>query len=123
MKRITIYLCGLLIGLVSMGYAGDGVRKFHGEISDSQCALNVHSTTHSHTEVLNSKGMGGTAANCATKCVKQMGGEFVLVAGKDVYRLDDQAAAEKFAGLKVDVSGTLDAKTKTIHVVTAELGK
>lgn len=123
MTRVTAYLCGSLFCLASLCNAADSARKFHGEISDSQCALNVHSTTHSHQEVLNSKGMGGTAANCATKCVKQMGGEYVLVAGRDVYRLDNQAEAEKFAGQKVDISGTLDAKAKTIHMVKTEPGK
>ena len=35
---------------------------FHGEIGDTQCALNVHSMTRSHTEMLKSKKMGGTPA-------------------------------------------------------------
>jgi hypothetical protein len=30
---------------------------FHGEISDSQCALNVHSLTNSHEEMLKSKSL------------------------------------------------------------------
>ena len=36
--------------------------------------------------------------------------------GKNVYALSDQQTPEKFAGQKVKVVGTLDAKTRTIHV-------
>src|SRR5450432_3705348 len=105
-------------------HAADTVRTFRGEVSDSQCAMNVHSLTHSHQEMLKSKGeMGGTSAQCAMHCAKQMGGEFVLAAGKEVYHLDNQAEAERFAGQRVRISGTLDAKAKTIHVVKTESEK
>jgi hypothetical protein len=118
-KRSAVYLMSSALLLSSMSYAGEGVRTFRGEISDSQCAMNVHSLTHSHQEMLKSKGlMGGTSADCANRCAKQMGGEFVLAAGKEVYHLDNQADSEKFAGQRVKISGTLDAKTKTIHVAT-----
>ncbi len=120
MKRRLAYLTSSMLCLASLSYAGAGVKTFRGEISDSQCAMNVHSLTHSHQEMLKSKGMGGTSAMCATHCAKQMGGEFVLAAGKEIYRLDNQAEAEKFAGRRVKISGTLDAKTKTIHMVKAE---
>jgi hypothetical protein len=38
----------------------------------------------------------------------------------DVYRLDDQAYAERFAGMKVRITGTLDEKKQTLHVLTIE---
>ena len=63
-------------------------RVFHGEISDSQCALNVHSLTRSHQEMLKSKSMGGTANTCSVYCIEHLGGYLVLSAGNDVYRLD-----------------------------------
>jgi hypothetical protein len=47
----------------------------------------------------------------------------VLVSKEDVYRLDDQVNAEKFAGIKVKAVGTLDAKTKTLHVAKIEADK
>jgi hypothetical protein len=123
-KRNAVYLMSSVLSIASLSYAGETVRTFRGEISDSQCAMNVHSLTHSHQEMLKSKGLiGGTSADCANRCAKQMGGEFVLAAGKEVYHLDNQAEAERFAGQKVKISGTLDAKAKTIHVVTTELGK
>jgi len=40
----------------------------------------------------------------------------VLLAGKTVYNLSNQQLPEKFAGRKVRVTGTLDAKTRTITV-------
>jgi len=114
-------LVSSVLGLITLSYAGEVMRTFRGEVSDSQCAMNVHSLTHSHQEMLKSKGlMGGTSAQCAMQCAKQMGGEFVLSAGKEVYRLDNQAEAEKFAGQRVKISGSLDAKTKTIHMVKTD---
>ena len=121
MKKSAVYLMSSVIGIASLSYAGEAVRTFRGEISDSQCAMNVHSLTHSHQEMLKSKGlMGGTSAECATHCAKKMGGEFVLAVGKEVYHLDNQAEAEKFAGQRVKISGTLDAKAKIIHLVKTE---
>jgi hypothetical protein len=97
--------------------AGDERRTFVGEISDSQCALNVHSLTRSHQEMLKSKSMGGSAAECATYCVKYLGGDYVLSSATDVYRLDDQDDAAKFAGQTVKLVGVLGLKN-TIHVLS-----
>jgi hypothetical protein len=96
-------------------------KVFRGEVSDSQCALNVHSLTRSHQEMLKSKSMGGTASSCSLYCIKNLGGELVLAAGKTVYRLDKQDAAREFVGEKARITGTLDPKTKTIHVEKIEL--
>ena len=96
-------------------------RVFRGEVSDSQCALNVHSLTRSHQEMLKSKSMGGTSTSCSLYSIKNLGGEFVLAAGKTVYRLDKQDAVREFAGQKARITGTLDPKTKTIHVEKVEI--
>ncbi len=61
--------------------------------------------------------MGGTPTNCTNYCIKYLGGDYVLAVGDLVYRLDDQEKPASFAGLKVKVTGTLNAKSKTIHVV------
>jgi len=63
-------------------------------------------------------------SKCVTECVR-MGAKYALYDGKDVYILSDQKASGKFAGAKVTVAGTLDAKTKTIQVtsITAATGK
>jgi hypothetical protein len=92
-----------------------------GAISDSQCAFNVHSDSRSH-EWMEKKGVEGAKddKSCTLRCVKEMGGKFVLVTKKDVFRLDDETLAEKFAGAKVKVTGTLDAKSQTLHVLKIE---
>ena len=41
---------------------------------------------------------------------------YVLFDGKAAYTLSDQKTPEKFAGKKVTVKGTLNAKTNTIQV-------
>jgi hypothetical protein len=41
---------------------------------------------------------------------------YVLYDGKQTYTLSDQKAPEKLAGRRVTVTGTLDAKSKTIRV-------
>jgi len=117
MKKIKMGAAVVLLAMAAFSYAADEqVRTFRGEIADNQCALNIHSLTHSHQEMLKSKSMGGDSSSCAQYCVRYLGGSFVLSSKKDVYRLDDQGSVEKFAGKRVKISGTLDAKTKTIHV-------
>ena len=61
--------------------------------------------------------------SCTQHCVKDMGGSYVLVVKKDVYKLDDQVKAEQFAGKKVKINGTLDADTHTVHVFDMEEDK
>jgi hypothetical protein len=96
-------------------------RTFHGEVSDSQCALNVHSLTRSHQEMLKSKSMGGTANTCAVYCIEHLGGYMVLSSGKEVYRLDRADLVHGFEGRRVVVTGTLDAKANQIHVLKIDL--
>ena len=97
--------------------AAEDSRTFQGEISDSQCALNIHSLTRSHQEMLKSKSMGGTPAECSLYCIQHMGGHLVLSAKKDVYHLDNQELATGFVGQKVKLTGILDSRTHTIHVL------
>lgn len=110
----------LVLFLASVVGAEDEVRTFRGEIADSQCAFNVHSLTRSHREMLKSKSMGGTSASCALYCVRYLGGDFVLSASKEVYRLDNQEEARKFVGAKVKLTGALAPKSDTIHVIKIE---
>ena len=96
----------------------------HGAIEDSQCAFNVHSNARSH-EWMITKGVEGATddKSCTLHCVKNMGGNFVLVVKNDVYRLDDQGLAEKFAGAKVRATGIVDSKTHTLHIQKMEEDK
>ena len=86
--------------------AAPGKRKFTGIVTDSMCATADHSRMR----------MGPTDAECTIACITAHGALYVLYDGKEVYGLSDQQTPEKFAGKKVSVTGTLDAKTKTIQV-------
>ncbi len=99
----------------------DGSVVLHGAIADSQCAFNVHSNARSH-EWMIKKGVPGAtdAKSCTLHCTKDMGGNFVLVVKDDVYRLDDQAQAEVFAGKNVKATGTVEAKGHTLRVLKIE---
>jgi hypothetical protein len=120
MSRITILNLITLLALafsVSTG-AQQQAEVFHGEISDSQCALNVHSLTRSHEEMLKSKSgaAGQTPASCSLYCVARLGGQFVLSSKNYVYHLDNQEMAKPLVGEKVKIRGILDPKTEIIHV-------
>ena len=98
----------LILGLLAIGRwpRHQGKRTFTGTITDSMCANADHSPMR----------MGPTDAECTVACVTAHGATYVLYDGKEVYTLSDQQTPEKFAGQKVTVTGTLDAKTKTIQV-------
>ena len=83
-----------------------GKQKFTGAITDSMCAKADHSRMR----------MGPTDAECTIACVSVHDAMYVLFDGKEVYTLSDQQTPEKFAGKKVTVTGTLDARTRTIKV-------
>src|SRR5215510_4624140 len=83
-----------------------GKRQFTGTITDGMCPKADHSRMR----------MGSTDAECTIACVDAHGSAFVLYDGKEVYALSDQQTAEKFAGKTVTVTGTLDAKNKSIRV-------
>lgn len=113
----AIMLCAVGMFMVASTLHGQNSRVFHGEVSDSQCALNVHSLTRSHQEMLKSKSMGGTANTCSVYCIEHMGGYLVLSSGKDVYRLDRSDLVHGFEGRRVVITGVLDTKLNQIHVL------
>ncbi len=119
MKRPFFYCAVILLALAST--FAQNAQTFHGEVSDSQCALNVHSLTRSHQEMLKSKSMGGTANTCAVYCIEHLGGYLVLSAGRNVYRLDRSDLVHGFEGRRVVVSGILDTKMNQIHVLKIDL--
>ena len=86
--------------------AAQGKQKFTGIITDGMCPAGDHSRMK----------MGSTNAECTIACVDAHGALFVLYDGKELFTLSDQRTPEKFAGQKVTVTGTLNAKTKTIQV-------
>lgn len=118
-RFIMLWALGVLAMATAAG--GENTQTFRGEVSDSQCALNVHSLTRSHQEMLKSKSMGGTANTCAVYCIEHLGGYLVLSAGKNVYRLDRADLVHGFEGRKVVVTGVLDGKLNQIHVLKIDL--
>jgi Protein of unknown function (DUF5818) len=122
LKRLIFYfLCSALLFALALVPGAVGEEEFTGMIADSQCAMNVHSLSQSHKEMLQSKEAGTTDADCVWYCVSQRGGRFVLQNKSKIYKLDKQDIGRKFAGSKVRVTGTLDPKTNTIHVMSIEL--
>ena len=94
-------------------FAGQGKQTFIGIITDDMC----EKADHSHMR------MGATDAECTIACISEHGAAYVLYDGKDVYKLSDQRIPEEFAGKKVTVTGSLDAKTKTIRVDSIRAAK
>jgi hypothetical protein len=124
MSRITILNLVVVLALVFCVNTGaQQTTVFRGEISDSQCALNVHSLTRSHEEMLKSKSgaAGQTPVSCSLYCVAHLGGQFVLSSKSYVYHLDNQDMAKPFVGEKVKLRGILDPKTEIIHVEAIDL--
>ena len=121
-KRFILFLAviALTSALVPLS-RGAGDKTFTGYITDSQCALNVHSLSGSHKEMLQSKSVGSTPADCVWYCVKQRGGRFVLQEKSKVYKLDDQSLSQDLVAKKVTITGTLDTQTNTIHIRKIEI--
>jgi len=86
--------------------APPAAQMFTGTITDSMCANADHSSMR----------MGPTDGECAVACVEEHDATFVLYDGKETYALSDQRTLAKFAGRRVRVRGTLDARTRTIQV-------
>ena len=101
MKRLLV--CAFGVAVLS---AAPGTQTFTGVVTDDNCP----NGDHSHMR------MGTTDAECAVACNDAHGASYVLFDGQNAYTLSDQRTPEKFAGKKVKVVGTLDAKTKTIAV-------
>jgi hypothetical protein len=66
--------------------------------------------------------MEPTDAACAIACAEHQAA-LVLYDGKDVYALNDQKNAQKFAARRATVVGVLDARTKTIQMTSIALAK
>ena len=86
-------------------------RTFSGDIMDSQCAK-----VGSHDKMMEQEG-AKSSQECTRHCIKA-GSKYVLYDSgtKTVYQLDDQKAPEQYAGQAVNITGTLDDATKTIHI-------
>jgi hypothetical protein len=90
---------------VAMLAAAPAKQTFTGIITDDNCPNANHSRMQ----------MGPTDAECAIACINAHGAMYGLYDGKNFYALSDQKTPQKFAGRKVNVTGTLDTKTRTIQ--------
>ncbi len=121
MKKMSL---GLIAILAAATLAFGAPRKasasktFSGEIYDSACAKQG-----SHEMMEKMEGISD-AKTCTIKCV-EMGSKYVLYDApkKIIYQLDDQTKPKEFAGQKVNVTGSYDKATKTIHVENIEAAK
>jgi hypothetical protein len=105
----AILLLPLLVALAS----AQKPQTFTGTISDSMCARADHSKMK----------MGSNDAECTIACAESHGAPYVLFDGKMSYTLKGKTELKKFAGQKVQVTGTLDAKTSTIQVDSVNAAK
>ena len=98
----------VLAGLLLLGTLSAAQEKqtFTGIVTDDMCPTGDHARMQ----------MGPTDAECAKACISAHGAAYVLYDGKSAYVLSDPKRPEPFAGQKVRVVGTLDAKTKVIRV-------
>jgi len=109
MKKLIMSIGACM--LLASGFATANDTTFSGEIMDGACAKGG-----GHESMFKKMGTNDPKV-CTEACVK-MGGKYVLFNGasKAFYQLDDQKKPQPFAGQKVQVTGTLDKATKTIHV-------
>jgi hypothetical protein len=114
--RVALMVFVMVSACVAFLAAGEKQEVFKGEISDSQCSFNVHSTTHSHAEMLKTHTMGNKPADCVRMCVDNLGGVYVLQTKDKVYKLDKQNLAERYPAQVVKVTGLLNTKGDTIAV-------
>jgi hypothetical protein len=109
MKKLVLSIAaGLLLAPV---FAEAKDTTFSGEIMDSQCAKGG-----GHESMFKKEGTNDPKA-CTLACVKA-GGKFVLFddTTKTYHPLDNQTKPRAFAGQKVEVTGTLNKASNTIHV-------
>jgi hypothetical protein len=106
MRVVMRPVCLVLLVAASLSGQAQDAQTFTGVITDGMCPLGTHTDMR----------MGPTDAECTKACVASHGSPYVLFDGKSAYVLSDQKTPEQYAAQKVRVTGTLDAKTKTIRV-------
>ena len=108
MKKLLVSIATCMLLAPGLVMAKDST--FTGEIMDNACAKGG-----GHESMFKKMGTNDPKA-CTEACIK-MGSKYVLFkADKTFYQLDDQKKPAAFAGQKVEVTGTLDKASKTIHV-------
>ncbi|MEP7351769.1 MAG: hypothetical protein ABI824_00915 [Acidobacteriota bacterium] len=105
----------LLVALLAITLLPAATRPqtFTGKITDSECMRADHKAMQ----------MGPTDAECTVACVNFHGASYMLFDGKNAYILSDQTKPEKFAGKRVTVTGTVDAKTNILQMTSIAAAK
>ena len=101
------------LALLSLSAAQAKPQTFTGLVTDTVCPMGNHSAMQ----------MGPTDAECVKACIDAHGAAYMLYDGKKMYLLSDQKTPEKFAGKRATVTGTLDAKTMEIKMVSIVAAK
>lgn len=124
MKRIGRFAAGIALGFAATFLARTAAAAeasapslFVGRISDSECGLD-HARMKKEHQLTNDR-------ICTLDCCVKYKQEYVLAdhASGDVYQLDDQKTALRYADRTVRILGTLDADSGTIHVRRIELAR
>jgi hypothetical protein len=107
MKKFLI-LCAIVLTVsVTFASKGDEVH-LKGVIEDSTCANSKSQMTPQDSRVA-----------CVKKCLKS-GAAAVLVVGDKIYKIANQKAVLKYAGLNVSVDGTVTDDTINVTKIAAE---
>jgi len=110
-KRLFVSVVAVLLlaGVVLAGEEGKAKEgTWSGWVTDTMCGA---------------KGQKASHADCATKCVKEMGAKWALYNDADgkVYMLEPQDKAAPHAGQQVKVKGTVEGTT--IKVSSIEMAE
>jgi hypothetical protein len=113
MRGLANGLASFLFALAASG-ADSPPAMFVGTVSDSECGLD-HARMKAQHHLPNDLA-------CTLDCCKRYKQEYVLAdhTTGDVFQLDDQKKASRFANRPVRVLGTLDADSGTIRVIRIE---
>ncbi len=106
MKLTSILFAGALAASAA------SQQTFSGVITDSMCGKN-HAAMNISPD-----------SKCVLECVKHdKSFKYALFDGKNVYVLSDQKTPERFAGQKVNVTGSLHEKTRILKVDSISAAK
>ncbi|MGB9068316.1 MAG: hypothetical protein WCC21_07085 [Candidatus Acidiferrales bacterium] len=120
LRRVLGILAVALAALLQSSSSGAGAQQqnntpiaYIGYVMDSVCAGGG-----SHAAMESKEGIK-TAKDCVLYCVKN-GAKFVLYIPetKTDYNLDDPDKSQDYAGEKVNVVGSYDGPSKTIHIIS-----
>jgi len=107
MKKYLLSFAVVLFISASFAFRTDEVH-LKGYIEDSTCAASKSQMTPLDSRVA-----------CVKKCLKS-GASAVLVVGDKVYKIANQKAVVKFAGLDVAVDGTVTGDTIQVTKIAAD---